>query len=334
MSIAAGELERGWRLVESRGAPAPETVAADPLLETAGSPLVGIDPTGARHLLIPIEADAEVSAVSSAAVTLTKRMLVFDSIDQMYVDVACTRPDLFDEFAVLASEVVSALRDNSTNPAAVAARVLHDWQELLRSLSLPRLDRGGIIGLFAELRVLETLMRRDPRRRTDCWTGPSRGRYDFQRGETVLEVKGSTARRGRPVVIHGLDQLEDPPNGLLHLCWLRLEVGIERGESLGHMVESLLDLVSDPVDLEQKLRNTGYDFSTPEAYEKPLLTELERRVYRVGQDFPRLTRADLKGGDLPRGVLAVDYQIDLSGDQPRPLEPSQTDALLDALVGE
>jgi Putative PD-(D/E)XK family member, (DUF4420) len=334
MTVEAGELERGWRLVESRGMPAADTVVADPLFDTAESPMVGLDAVGARHLLIPIGADAaDVATVTGAAVTLTKRSLVMDASQQTYADVACTRPDLFDEFAVLAAEIVNVVAAEGAEPAASAARVIDDWRELLRALTPPRLDRGGIVGLFAELMILESVLQRAPRRSSDCWTGPSRGRYDFQRGARVLEVKGSTARRGRPVVIHGIDQLEEPPNAALYLCWTRLEVGVERGESLRQIVERLLDLVRDPADLEQKLRNSGYDFATSEVYETPLLTELERRLYRVDEKFPKLIRKSLVSGDLPHGVLAVEYAIELSGDQPEPLEQREVDRLLDDLAG-
>jgi hypothetical protein len=332
MTLEAGELERGWRLVESRGMPAADTVVADPLFDTAKSPMVGLDAVGARHLLMPIDVDADVPTVTGAAVTLTKRSLITDASEQTYADVACTRPDLYDEFAVLAAEIVNVVAEGGGEPAASAARVIGDWRELLRALAPPRLDRGGIVGLFAELTVLESVLERSPRRNSECWTGPSRGRYDFQRGASVLEVKGSTARRGRPIVIHGIDQLEEPPNASLYLYWTRLEVGIDRGESLRQIVERLLDLVRDPADLEQKLRNSGYDFAAPEIYETPLLTELERRLYRVDGDFPKLTRASLVGGELPHGVLSVEYVIDLSGDQPESLEQSDVDRLLDDLA--
>jgi hypothetical protein len=333
MSAEPSELERGWRLVESRGTPAADIVTADPLRDSPISPMVGVDALGARHLLIPIDTGADVPATTGAAVTLTKRLLILNRNERSYADVACTRPDLFDEFAVLAAEIVTAVGENPVDPAADAARVIRDWRELLRAMSPPRLDRGGIVGLFAELTVLDTLVEHDPRRGTECWTGPSRGRYDFQHGAIVLEVKGSTARRGRPIVVHGIDQLEDPPNGSLFLCWLRLEIGIGRGESLRQIVERLLDRVSDPSDLEQKLRNSGYDFATSEMYDKPLLTELERCLYCVDDNFPKLTRANLKGEELPHGVIAVEYQIDLSGDRPQPLEADEERRLLNDLVG-
>lgn len=327
-----GELERAWRLVESRGIPMADTLAADPLSDAAESPMVAVDSSDARHLLIPLDPHADVPVVDGAAVTIRKRTLIFDGAERVYADIVCARPDLYDQFAVLASEIIGAAV-GADAPAADAARVIREWRELVAALNPPRLDRGGLVGLFAELSVLRNVVAHDPRRRSDCWTGASRGRYDFQRGEIVLEVKGSTARRGRPIVVHGIDQLEAPPNGALYLSWIRLEVGIERGESLRRVVDRLLDIVADPADLEQKLRRSGYEFDNPQAYDRPLLTELERRFYRVDESFPKLTRADLKGEELPRGVIAVRYELDLSGDRPEPLESNVAAQLLRGLAG-
>lgn len=333
MSADPGDLERGWRLVESKGTPGADILAAEPVIEQPNSPMVGVDALGARHLLIPIADDDEVAETTGAAVTLKKRRLVLERQEQSYADLACTRPDLFDEFAVLAAEIIAALDTEAADPAQTAARVVHDWRELLRALAPPQLDRRGVIGLFAELSVLNLILERDPRRTSEAWTGPSRSRYDFQRADTVLEVKGSTARRGRPIHVHGLDQLALPPNGRLYLCWVRVEVGIDRGESLRDLVERLLNRVSDPVDLEQKLTHYGYDFSTAEMYETPRLTELERRTYLVDDAFPTLTHRNLVGGELPHGVLAVEYDIDLSGDRPTPLTAEENDLVLRRLAG-
>ena len=142
MSAEPSELERGWRLVESRGTPAADIVTADPLRDSPISPMVGVDALGARHLLIPIDTGADVPATTGAAVTLTKRLLILNRNERSYADVACTRPDLFDEFAVLAAEIVTAVGENPVDPAADAARVIRDWRELLRAMSPPRLDRS------------------------------------------------------------------------------------------------------------------------------------------------------------------------------------------------
>jgi hypothetical protein len=336
VSATAAELERGWRLVESRGPVDVGAIVADPLQIAIGKRplLVGVDAEGDRHLLIPIGNAGEVGKTTpGGAVKLAARSLLLDGAQGTYADISCSRPDLYDEFAVLASAIAESVAADPAAPAETAARVIEEWRELLRAISLPRLDRSALIGLFAELLVLERILATDPRRRVDCWTGPTRGRHDFQRGEVVLDVKGTTARRGRPVVIHGIDQLEAPPNAELFLWLVRLEVGVGRGDSLRALVERLLDRALDPADLEQKLRRAGYDFDSEDSYETPLLTELETRLYRVDESFPALTRRHLIHGDLPARVTAVNYEIDLSGDEPKPVSNDIESSVLRALGG-
>jgi hypothetical protein len=95
----------------------------------------------------------------------------------------------------------------------------------------------------------------------------------------------------------------------------------------------LLDRVTDPRGLEQELRAAGYDFDNEESYDAPLLTELESRLYRVDDSFPRLTRAHLTTGDLPARVVTVRYEIDLSGDDPPPVAEQDVVAVLRKLGG-
>jgi putative PD-(D/E)XK family protein DUF4420 len=336
MKVIPAELERGWRLAEARGVLASDAVAADPLdVQLNGEAvMVGIDAAGARHLLIPLPPEVDHGGDSAgSAISLRVRPLVIDAHEQHFLDLMCSRPDLFDEFAVLSSEVVEAVVKSTSAPAEATAAVLKAWRELLRSISAPRLDRGGVIGLFAELSVLDRVLSVSPQRGVESWTGPDRARHDFGRGDVVVEVKGSTARRGRPLVVHGIDQLEAPPNATLYLVWIALEVGVERGESLRALVDRLLTKTLDPTTLERRLHAYGYDFHQPEAYESPLLSELDLRWYVVGDDFPRLTRSNLVAGQLPRGVLSVSYEVDLSGDHPPVLADAEVGALIHKLAG-
>ena len=337
MSATADELERGWRLVESRGAIDAGSVVADPLhvlIDGTRPLMVGVDSEGDRHLLIPIDQAAEVAKTTrGGAVRIAVRALVLEGVEGTFADIVCSRPDLYDEFAVLAAEVAAAVTADATAPAETAARVIEEWRDLLRAISVPLLNRSALIGLFAELLVLERVLEIDPRRRIDCWTGPTRGRHDFQRADVVLDVKGTTARRGRPVVIHGIDQLEAPPNAELFIWWIRLEVGVGRGESLRTLATRLLDRALNPADLEQALRRAGYDFDSEDAYEEPLLTELETRLYHVDESFPALTRRDLVHGDLPARVTGVTYEIDLSGDNPQPVGADVESQVIRALGG-
>jgi hypothetical protein len=330
------DLERGWQLAESRAPDVSDKLEADPLSITVnGFPLmVGVDSLGARHLLIPIPADVAVPTGSSGpAIGLRKRSLIVDAHERTFADLSCSRKDLFDEFVVVARDVIRAVTSNETDAAEEAAEVLASWRELLRAFATPRLDKNGIIGLYGELLILDRLQEFDARKAAEAWTGPTGGRYDFQRGSLMLEVKTATARRGRPFVVHGLDQLEVAPHSKLFLCWIRLEVGVDRGTSLRSLAERVLDGSQNRSSIEQKLRNLGYDLDQQELFELPLLNELERRLYRVDDRFPTLTRTNLIGGDLPRGILAVSYEVDLAGDMPSPVEAGEETRVIHGLAG-
>lgn len=323
MTDESTELDRGWRLAESRAPKETGKVEADPLsLKIGGAALLaGVDSKGTRHLLIPIDPSAVLpDDPVGAAIALRKRTMVVDGAGQTYLDLTCSRPDLFDEFAVLARDVVRAVLKERADPVRATADVLAAWRELLRALSPARLDRSGIIGLFGELSILERLQKVDAREAVEAWTGPTGGRFDFQRAQLALEIKTATARHGRPFVIHGLDQLDVPQDMNLYLWWIRLEIGIDRGVSLHTLTSRVLDASLSPSAVEQKLRNLGYELDQQEIYDRPLFNELESRLYLVNPEFPKLTRANFVGGELPRGVTAVSYEVDLSGNIPAPID--------------
>jgi hypothetical protein len=189
-----------------------------------------------------------------------------------------------------------------------------------------------VIGLYGETLILKRMLAIDPLHSVEAWTGPTGARHDFQRGAQTLEVKSSTARRGRPMVIHGLDQLEPAPNTILYLWWLRLEVSVGRGQSLRSLVAEVLDSCLRRADLEQKLLKAGYELGQPQLYESPLFTQIEARLYIVDATFPTLTHNHLIAGDLPQGVVAVSYEINVSGDNPSALTPAQEERLLESLA--
>jgi hypothetical protein len=297
--------------------------------------MAGIDGSGARHLLIPVADESVVTGEGSGAVvTLRKRTLVLDGVKCTYLDLACKRHDLFDQFAMLSAEVLDRAESSPAEAVGVATTVLESWRELLRSLTHPGLDRGGVIGLYGELIVLKQILAINARRGVEAWSGPRSGRHDFQRGADALEIKTSTARVGRPIQIHALDQLEWVPNTRLFVWWIRLEVSVGRGESLRMLVDQVLEACLKRADLEQSLAKVGYKLDQPQQYERPLFTQVEARLYRVDDTFPSLTHKDLVGGQLPHGVLGVVYDIDVSGDQPIPVTSLEEQRLLHSLSGD
>src|SRR5688572_5139410 len=98
MTSTPAELERGWRLAEARGVLASDAVAADPLdVRLDGKAvMVGIDATGARHLLVPVASDVDHDGdTAGTAISLRVRSLVIDGHERLFLDLMCSRPDLF-----------------------------------------------------------------------------------------------------------------------------------------------------------------------------------------------------------------------------------------------
>jgi hypothetical protein len=314
-------LEQAWRNAEARPLSPDARVIAEPLptVVAAGRVMAGVDRDGARYLLVPIDIDDDVVGDGSGRwITFERIELMVEEARSAFAALRCTRRDLFDEFRILAADILDEVGRSSGPPGEAVRSVLSDWRELLQALGRQVLTRERMIGLFAELLLLEDLAALNQDAALESWRGPLGARHDFQRGAVSVEVKATTARRGRPVIVHGLDQLDDPPEGALYLRWSRLEPAIDRGVTLSALIDRLRAYFGEDALFNQRLSAAGYvipDGSAPE----PALVVLETRLYRVDNTFPRLTRSHFVSGDPPRGIRAINYELDLSGDDPVPV---------------
>jgi hypothetical protein len=84
------------------------------------------------------------------------------------------------------------------------------------------MDRSRVVGLVAEMVVLNRLLDMSPSA-WRCWRGLVGDRHDFRARDVSLETKTSLGAGSREVTINGIDQLEPPAGGSLHLAHLVLE---------------------------------------------------------------------------------------------------------------
>jgi hypothetical protein len=328
------KLEEAWRLAESTRPTAEQGIAMEdlPLELPDGRARAGADSSGFRHLLVPVEEDAAVDGLfDGRSILLRRRPLIVEGSLSTFAALTCTRGELFPEFSTLAADVLAAVEADPRRPLRAVRSVLTDWRELLRSLGGRGLDRNAVTGLYGELLLLEQIVRADPRRRTDCWRGADAARHDFQRGSTVAEAKTTAARRGRTFMVHGVDQLQAPPETTLYLCWTRLEVAVDRGESLRALVDRLTGLIADVPEFTRKLQAIDYRPQEPDDYTQPRFIQLESAAYRVEGDFPRLIPQSFAEGRLPTGIAAVSYEVDLGSRSP--LSDDETAAVISELAG-
>jgi hypothetical protein len=305
-------------------------VATLPLEERIGeqSVLLGADISGDRHLLVPTPAGEVVEDNSSDAVQI--RELELGAGDStFYTDIVCRQPELADVFDDLVLAMLREIGRGSAPPSKVCAEILAQWRQLLRPPSGGPLGVKQAAGLVAELQIAIDILRRDPARRLEVWTGPTGARHDFRRGDDAIEVKAVIGQGEAAAEIHGLRQLEEPAGGSLHLAWFRLERVPEGSVDVATLVETLRRFVGGSPALYSRLTEAGW---RPETAAETLGFEIrERRIYRVDEDFPRLVPDMFTSGHPSSRVRKVRYEVLL--DPARALPDEEVGRVLGRIAG-
>ncbi|MCX5283560.1 PD-(D/E)XK motif protein [Streptomyces sp. NBC_00198] len=332
-----GLIEERWTALEAEQAKGERhlRVAQLPIAPAADPLSVAVDHAGHRHLLLPIHSHRKVRpGLDGPVLTLRRRTLEDEESYQAYADLACLRDDLSDLFTDLCVDVLGATVALPENPVKALYRVLDRWKALFKAQVAP-LGPDQLVGLFGELLVLTRILEEDSSA-SRVWCGPSGHRHDFSNGSTAVEVKSSVENEGRRPRIHGLDQLDEPEGGTLWLAWFRLRrtTGDTPGKAFVELVRRALELCDDESALLQLLARAGYHLADADRYRDVHFAVGEERWYRVGPDFPGLTRRTLSAAGLAVSAIDVDYTIDLSGETPTPLAPSQVPRIVDDLIKE
>ena len=269
---------------------------------------MALDVPGARHLLLPLgTAPVPSPDTSGKAVHLLVRRLEEEGRLRWYLDLALLEGRLSGVFTTLCEDVLQGVVENPGQPARVSRKVLNDWRALLSAGERP-LDASSLSGLHGELTVLLRLLEQDP---VAAMVGGVTGTaQDFVRGSRAVEVKTTTAPVGRAVRIHGTDQLDGPPGGLL-LSWFRLTRQVEEGRSVPELVDAALLLADDPHRVESSLLRLGYVHGRAHPEHDVRFAVVEELAVRVSAGFPRIIPSALRGDALAAGLSDVQYTVDL-----------------------
>ncbi|MDT8910554.1 PD-(D/E)XK motif protein [Amycolatopsis sp. PS_44_ISF1] len=314
-----------WTMLEEEPTSGPRHVRTSelPVTTPLGPVLAAMDHEGLRHLLVPLSADQGIRRnYDGAALTLRERPLENGEVYERYADLGCVRRDLDEVFTGLVADVLAAVAEASERPLKALYNVLNRWRALFQPSPAP-LSADGLAGLFGELVVLNHLLEGESTA-IDFWTGPSGHRHDFTVGARGIEVKTSTAPKDRKVRIHGVEQLQPPPHGDLDLVWIRLEPVVERGRTIGDLVEAARKAGDDETGLLFKLAEAGYRPVDADLYRDKHFVIREERWYEVDAGFPRV-----EPSSAPPGVTDLDYTIDL--DRQRP-QTTETHGIRDRIV--
>jgi hypothetical protein len=325
-------VDRHWVELEA------EPVTAERRMRVAdlpgGTPLaVGIDQEGHRHVLVPIGSHQKVRrGLDGPVLLLRKRALEDEESYQHYADLGCLSPDLNDLFSTLCADVLETAESLPETPIKALYRVLDRWKALFHAQGAP-LGIEQLAGLFAELKVLETLLQVDPSAHR-LWKGPSGHRHDFTSSTKALEVKASLSDGARRARVHGLDQLDPPLDGTLHLAWYRLARTSLQSERFLDVVDRILRLCDDESEVLSLLAKVGYRSGDVDHYHDIRFMVEEARWYMVDSTFPALRENDLVTAGIPINVTDVTYTIDLSTEPPDPLDSEHVNRHLNAMIQE
>ncbi len=287
---------------------------------------VGADYSGVRYLLVPISLEENFEEdIQSAAVQLVK--IINDG--QTFITAKCPRAGLFAVFNKFCEAVIEQVIVSNEVASLSTINTLNQWRQLLENAPDPRqLSETKLIGLLAELLLLEEILENQTNRSIEIWAGPSGNQHDFKFHSAAIEVKGTQIREGRVLSISSLAQLTAPPKTDLYLAFYRFEPA-PNGDSVKGVVERILNLGVSPPALLEQLHGVGYTLDNEPMVPENNYLLTEHRIYDTQSDsFPKITPFSFKNDECPPGVLSLSYKIDLTNEPPSPLSEEDRAHLL------
>jgi hypothetical protein len=303
------ELQHTWPVLS----PHTQTeISTSPVQLGSADARVGLDGAGGRHLLVAIADpnDTPASDEVDGSLVVRIRTYTFAGTPRRYVDIVCNRPDLFDLFDEVLSDVADCL-ETADRPTIAAAEVVERWRALMATRPARMLTLTAQMSLVGELHILMTTA---PDQAIDIatWRGPLREPHDIRLPDRALEVKtlGSTSTT---IEIHGIQQL-DPPGCPLALVLVEV-TETDRGRTLPEMVDELLDRATARSDAIRILATAGYSPVDADRYPQTYAVN-EVAYVEVAESVPRIVHGSFAAGALPNGVDDVTYRVELEALDP------------------
>ncbi len=317
--------------LRSRGVPAAGDLSVVPLAARQDA-LVGLDELRRSHLLLRLEGAPEGPPTSDvAALQIEVRPLSLDGTSAPYLDVTClfdSVSDVFEHFIAAVLDRVMALDDK---PVAALREVLEKWRQFLVAAGGPP-GRDKLAAVLGELLVVRDLARIDASRAIQTWVGPFRGRHDFRRASTALEIKTTQSHTSRRVTIHGEDQLEEPKDGTLYLHLVRLEHVASSGDSVASVADDLFACGVAVDAVFNALAAVGVPPAELAATAEIQFDVRERLTVPIDDATPRIVPRAFVGGARPVGIVDLSYVIDLDHVLGRALADDAYQSLLHELA--
>ena len=281
------------------------------VISPAGPVRYALGESGEARLLLPLREGENLRGLSEApSLRICVSTYVASGRGVRFLDLTCLAHDLETVFAEVADEVISRIR--AGEGCAVAARsTIEDFRTLLLRPAGTGVATSAVVGLVAELLVLNRLLNRSPRA-WRAWRGPEGERHDFRSAGSSLEVKATTRAGNSVITVNSMEQMEVPSGGSLHILHLTIEqvaAGLLSVSALGRAAMARADRPDAVRELVSAAGCTNVDSG---GWNRVAFRLERERLFEVRDGFPRLVPSMLEGGALPSGIGRLTYQIDLA----------------------
>jgi len=209
------------------------------------------------------------------------------------------------EFAVVCAQFVEPGVNGDERDAIVDDPTAWwlNWRELLGNVVRERKPYS----VLGELLALERLIVNGE---TPVWLGPAKGSHDIETMSANYEVKSTISRYSSTFHAAGQFQLGSSEGKQLFIVYQRFEPALS-GHCIDGVLHRLAGLGQNAAPIEAGLAQLGFEPGSSDRRANYKL--LQSTKYHVDEGFPRIVPSSFVGGVLPKGIVSIEYQVDLAG---------------------
>ena len=229
-------------------------------------------------------------------VRLITKIKYFTNENHKLLELITDKADLIEEFSLVCFDFINKFDNEKVNENIIekANKWWEEWKKLLGNVLKSEKDYD----FLGELLALNYVLNEDANA-----TYSNLASHDIELPQYSIEVKTTTEKYNAEIHVNSQYQLENNTDMPLKLIFVRLEKS-QIGYSINDVIENL-KLKNYDINSLNRLEKIG----TSSINEKYRI--LEARLYNIDDKFPKITLNSLKNNELPKGIIKIEYIVDL-----------------------
>lgn len=229
-------------------------------------------------------------------VRLITKIKYFLNENHKLLELITNKVDLIEEFSLVCFDFINKFDNEKVNEDIIekANKWWNEWKKLLGNVLKSERDYD----FLGELLALNYVLNEDSNAKYSNLAS-----HDIELPQYSIEVKSTTEKYNAEIHVNSQYQLENNTERPLKLIFIRLEKS-QIGYSIKDVIESLK---TKNYDINSFTRIENIDTSS--INEKYRI--LEARLYNIDDKFPKITLKSLKNDELPKGIVKIEYIVDL-----------------------